>query len=100
MKPVDEKIRRMLRGLGKALVQAISTSSEVSQAVRRIREEGYSLYLVVDCHQSGETGAQIELTTRRAPPRDPSFRLDGKDVAFLRSLGIDATRTGRRRRTP
>ena len=39
----------MLRDLRRALSEAILESSEVSRTLRKIREEGYSLYLLVDC---------------------------------------------------
>ncbi|MEE2778315.1 MAG: hypothetical protein VYE73_16300 [Acidobacteriota bacterium] len=30
-------------------------------------------------------------------PNAPTFRIDGKDLLFLRSIGIDPTRKSRRR---
>ena len=90
----------MLDELSRALMQAISTSSEVSGTARKIRQEGYSVYLALDCKQDSERRThQIELTPRKAPPPAPEFRLDGSDVAFLKSLGIDATRPAKRRRS-
>ncbi len=91
--PVDH-IHQILQSLGRTLAHAIARSSEVSGIVRRIHREGYSLSLVL---QDGKRSAQVELTAPR-PPRDPAFRLGGKDVTFLKSLGIDATRSGKRRR--
>jgi hypothetical protein len=55
--------------------------------------------LVLDCpDEDNRPAAQIEITTRRPTEREPAFLLDGSDVTFLKSLGIDATRPGRRRR--
>lgn len=97
MKPVDNPARRMLQELGRALVDAVASSPEVSQAVRRIREQDFSIYLVLEPKHPQEKGAQIELTTRSKPaPREPSFVLGGEDVTFLKSVGIDPTRHGRR----
>lgn len=97
MRSQDDKIRHMLHELSRALLQAISTSSEVNGTARKIHQEGYSVYLALDCKQDRERSHQIELTPRKAPP--PEFRLDGNDVAFLKSLGIDATRPAKRRRS-
>lgn len=96
--PNDQDIQRMMKDLGRAVVHAISTSEDVSQVVRRIRHEGFSLSLVLNCEQDdgGRREAKLDLTPR--PPASPSFRLDTKDVALLKSLGIDATRSGSRRR--
>jgi len=92
----------MLRDLRRALSEAISESSEVSRTLRRIREEGYSLYLLVDCKREL---LDLEPTAPTAPPvprssgGEPVFQIDGRDLSFLRSIGIDPTRRLRRRRT-
>ena len=98
--PTDEHVKKMMQDLGHALSQAIATSPEVSAAVRGIRQEGYSVYLALDCKEDGQKGARIELTTRQPKSKVPSFLLDKGDVSLLKSMGIDATRSGRRRRTP
>lgn len=95
--PVDHHIKRMMQDLGHALAQAIATSPEVGGAVRGIRREGYSLYLVLD-RKEGQKGARIELTTRPGTASEPAFVLDKGDVLLLKSMGIDATRPGKRRR--
>ncbi len=95
---VDSNLKQMMRDLGHALVNAIATSPEVGEAIRKIRHEGYSLYLVLD-REERENEAKIELTTgRTAPSEKPAFLLNQGDVSFLESVGIDATRPGRRRR--
>lgn len=91
----------MLRELRRALSDAISESSEVNRTLRKIREEGYSLYLLVDCKRDANDQEPLALT---APPRLPSgarepvFQIDVRDLSFLRSIGIDPTRRLRRRR--
>ena len=95
--PIDDDTKKMMQDLGQALTRAIATSSEVSAAVRGIRQQGFSLYLVLDRKEEGERGARIELTTR-SRAKSPVFVLDQGDVSLLKSMGIDATRPGRRRR--
>lgn len=90
----------MLRDLRRALSEAISESSEVNRTLKKIREEGYSLYLLVDCKREANDTDPITL---HSPPRlpgatDPVFQIDGRDLSFLRSIGIDPTRRQRRRR--
>ena len=90
----------MLRELRRALSEAISESTEVSRTLRKIREEGYSLYLLVDCKRDASDAEPLaEPATRRLPPGDPVFQIDGRDLSFLRSIGIDPTRRLRRRRS-
>jgi hypothetical protein len=96
----------MLRDLRRALSEAISESSEVSRTLRRIREEGYSLYLLVDCKREREIQDDDPIpvaptrTARasRSSGMEPTFQINGSDLSFLRSIGIDPTRQLRRRR--
>lgn len=67
----------------------------MTRSMHRIREEGWSVYLVVDRKREDETPEAFELTPRGA---DPVFRINGRDLSFLRSIGIDPTRRMRRRR--
>jgi len=89
----------MLRELRRALSKAISESTEVNRTLRKIREEGYSLYLLVDCKRDL---AELESLTFANAPRlssgEPVFQIDVRDLSFLRSIGIDPTRRLRRRR--
>ena len=89
-------IRQWLQDLGKAVVQAMADSEDVTSTVQRIQNQGFSLYLVLDAKESGEDAPRFDLTRSE---RQPEFRLDGEDVAFLKSLGIDATRTGKKKRS-
>lgn len=110
---LDDKLHQMLRDLRRALSEAISESSDVSLTLRRIREEGYTLYLLVDCKRDrlererdrdrdrGDREMGDELLPVAAPRRaggEPVFQINGQDLSFLRSIGIDPTRQLRRRR--
>lgn len=96
----------MLRDLRRALSDAISDSTEVSRTLRRIREEGYSLYLLVDCKRDPLAEAEDDDAFPASPrryrgerrEREPVFQINGTDLHFLRSIGIDPTRRQRRRR--
>lgn len=97
---LDDKLHLMLRELRRALSDAISESSEVNRTLRKIREEGYSLYLLVDCKRDVEDPEPVALTAPRwrSGASDPVFQIDGRDLNFLKSIGIDPTRRLRRRR--
>ena len=98
---LDNKLHQMLRDLRRALSEAISESTEVNRTLRKIREEGYSLYLLVDCKREANDPDEA-LTLTSPPPRlssgEPVFQIDHRDLSFLRSIGIDPTRRLRRRR--
>lgn len=84
----------MLRDLGRALSAAVADSPQVGRTLRRIRDQGYTLYLLVDCKREA---AEPEAPARRARGGEPVFRINGEDLSFLKSIGIDPTRRGRRR---
>jgi hypothetical protein len=96
---LDDKLNHMLRDLRRALSEAISESTEVSRTLKKIREEGYSLYLLVDCKRDVAEQEQLALTAGKAAAGEPSFLIDKRDLSFLKSIGIDPTRRLRRRRT-
>lgn len=110
---LDDKLHQMLKDLRRALSDAIAESSEVSRNLRRIREEGYSLYLLVDCKREASDGEPLALSpaartsvmsssaaySPSGSAADPSFQINGRDLSFLKSIGIDPTRRLRRRRS-
>ena len=66
----------MLRELRRALSEAISESSDVSRTLRKIREEGYSLYLLVDCKReiNDPDARGADRAALAAPPASPPSR--------------------------
>src|SRR6187431_2868470 len=95
---LDDKLRQMLRDLSRALYEAISDSSEVGESLRRIRREGYTLHLLLDCKrddEGNERSGRGEGGVERLAPEplgvpvgdfdsDPVFRINGQDLVFLR----------------
>jgi hypothetical protein len=102
---LDEKTRAALGELGKALNEAVSSSAEVHAILARLREEGHEPYLVLDATVAIEKRglrARAALPSirrggqaRREEPEGASFKIDVKDLHFLRSVGIDPTRAAR-----
>lgn len=101
---VDDKIKQLLRELGTAINESISGSDDVNKHIQKIRDEGYNLYVVLDAtiglNKTGEEGEEGEPETQSEPTaelvvrddKDVTFRINVKDLALLRSLGIDPTR--------
>ncbi len=96
---MDAKLHQLLLVLRGALARALSDSTEAGRAVREIKREGWSLYLVVDQQEDEGSGAALELTTKKAPAEAPVFKIDSQDLNFLRSIGIDPTRSLRKRKS-
>jgi len=99
---LDQGMHRMLRDFGRALSEAISESSEASEKLREIRDRGYSLYLLLDGARAERLPAPaappVAAAPRRTSAAEPQFRINGDDLSFLRSVGIDPTRRHRGRR--
>ena len=97
---LDDRMRVLLRDLSRALFEAISDSHDVHRSLRQLRNEGYRLQLLVDCKPTpaspAPATAAVEPEAARPLP-EPAFRIDGEDLSFLRSIGIDPTRRRRRR---
>jgi hypothetical protein len=110
---LSDHLREMLKELGQAINESISGSGRVHDSIQRIRDEGYNLYMVLDA-KVGVNRREARLTrVRRGAARElvaddaeetPSaeeraaFRINLKDLRFLRSVGIDPTRKVRKRR--
>lgn len=111
----NDEIRQTMHELGRALSEAITESSDVGRSLRRLRDEGYSLYLLLgttgDACRTCREAVPVEAARRPEPAAaaaeravkgstaaEPDFRIDGRDLAFLRSIGIDPTRRRRGRR--
>lgn len=84
-----------LRG---AITEALTDSSDVTRSMDQIRDEGWSVYLVIDRKREDETPEGIELTGEDSDHYEPTFRINRTDLSFLKSVGIDPTRRVRRRR--
>ena len=97
---MDDKIKQLLRELGTAINESISSSDDVNKYIQRIRDEGYDLYVVLDAtiglnkHDDEEEPAAEQPSTELIVKSDKEiqFRINVNDLALLRSLGIDPTR--------
>jgi hypothetical protein len=90
---LDPKARSLLAELERALLEALTDSAEVQALLGRLGRAGLSVRLSLECFGS-EAGEPVG----PSEPREPAFRIDAQDLAFLRSIGIDPTRRARRPR--
>lgn len=91
---MDDHTQRRLTDLREALFQAIAASEEVREVWSELKEQGYSLYLLLESSslvdQQTEPGEEVS-----DPTPGPKFQINGSDLSFLRSVGIDPTRRSR-----
>jgi hypothetical protein len=108
---LNDHLREMLKELGQAINESISGSGRVHESIQRIRDEGYNLYMVLDAkvgvnrREPKKTKRLTAASSARERDEEPatgdraSFRINVKDLRFLKSVGIDPTRKVRRRMT-
>ncbi len=111
---LSDHLREMLKELGQAINESISGSGRVHDSIQRIRDEGYNLYMVLDAKvgvnkREGRAGKSRRTVVSAVDPDDDApappasraaFRINLKDLRFLKSLGIDPTRKVRVRKAP
>src|ERR1700693_2607549 len=106
---INDHLREMLKELGQAINESISGSGRVHDSIQRIRDEGYNLYMVLDAKVGVNRRAARSGRRRRSSPsaagkgsvpagEQAAFRINIKDLRFLKSVGIDPTRKVRGRR--
>ncbi len=108
---LSDHLRAMLKELGQAINESISGSGRVHDSIQKIRDEGYNLYMVLDAkvgvnkregrgRSKRATLASVETDDNSGETERAAFRINLKDLRFLKSLGIDPTRKVRTRKTP
>lgn len=103
----NDHLREMLKELGQAINESISGSGRVHDSIQRIRDEGYNLYMVLDAkvgvnRREGRGSSRARAASARGEStveERAAFRINVKDLRFLKSVGIDPTRKVRNRRT-
>jgi hypothetical protein len=104
---LNDHLRQMLKELGQAINESISGSGRVHDSIQRIRDEGYNLYMVLDAKvgvnrresRSARARSAASRVQESAVGERAAFRINVKDLRFLKSVGIDPTRKVRNRRT-
>lgn len=105
---LNDHLREMLKELGQAINESISGSGRVHDSIQRIRDEGYNLYMVLDAkvgvnRRDGRGGSRGRGAGSRREEgmkeERAAFRINVKDLRFLKSVGIDPTRKVRNRRS-
>ena len=110
---LNDHLRQMLKELGQAINESISGSGRVHDSIQRIRDEGYNLYMVLDAKVGVNRRPARAASRKRQPaahsgngngngngasePEQAAFRINIKDLRFLKSVGIDPTRKVRTR---
>lgn len=89
----------------------------MNEALQRLQQEGYALVILLDRSRSDGSSDSRDVRLQAVKPREsralvrrppmlpatrdgaPMFQINGGDLAFLKSIGIDPTRRARTRRS-
>ncbi|MDH3253595.1 MAG: hypothetical protein OEM62_01280 [Acidobacteriota bacterium] len=97
---MSAKVEKLLQELRQVLLEAVVQPASPGDVLLQMQKQGLSAFLVVEAgHGDEETEvARLALTRGDDGLAVPVFRIDHQDLTILRSLGIDPTRSLRRRR--
>ena len=86
-----------LRDLGRALEEAIAASPEVHRTLKRMDGSATTVRVRLDPCSQQPIVEPISFGGNTASNGEPCFKIDTRDLSFLRSIGIDPTKRRRRR---
>ncbi len=97
---MDDRLKQLIKELGDAINESISSSEAVNAHIQKMRDEGYDLYVFLDATigvgRDGEaetvTQGQTVAKSQGNLSGGAQFRINLNDLRFLRSVGIDPTR--------
>lgn len=85
---MDQKLERLMKQLGEAINDSISSSEQIAEVISRIKTDGYDIFVVVEAtvgFNRRETGPSLATASRQG---EPELRISAQDARFLKSLRI------------
>ena len=91
VEPMDEQLKQMMKELGEAINETLSSSESISGAIATIRNSGYDVFLVLEAtigfnKRSEESPEEPALT--ESEDIEARLNITSQDVKFLKSLKI------------
>ncbi|MEW5975802.1 MAG: hypothetical protein AB1898_08345 [Acidobacteriota bacterium] len=89
MEPLDENLKQLMKELGAAINDTLSNSDKISEAIARIRESGYDVFLVLEATIGfNRRPEESEPALTRTHDGETKLNITSQDVKFLKSLKI------------
>jgi len=87
---LDDELRQLMENLGVAINDALSDSSDISDAIDAVREAGYDVFLVLEATigLNPRHGGEMAPDTRRRRHDEVQLKMNAQDMKFLKSLKI------------
>lgn len=88
---IDENLKELMKELGTAINDTLSSSERISEAITKIRGSGYDVFLVLEAtigfNKRQEEGA-TEASLIKEANGEMRLNITSQDVKFLKSLKI------------
>ena len=90
---MDPQLERMMRKLGEAINESISSSRSIADVIESVKASGYDVFMVLEVtvglNRSGEKAATGETITHvNSEGEGPELRISRQDARFLESMKI------------
>ena len=91
VEPMDEQLKRMMKELGEAINESLSSSESISGAIATIRNSGYDVFLVLEAtigfNKRSEESPE-EPVLAESDEVEARLNITSQDIKFLKSLKI------------
>ena len=91
VEPMDEQLKRMMKELGEAINETLSSSESISGAIATIRNSGYDVFLVLEAtigfNKRSEESPE-EPVLAESDEVEARLNITSQDIKFLKSLKI------------
>lgn len=89
---MNTRLKQLMKELGEAINGSLSESEQIAQAIAKIKDEGFDVFLVLEAtigfNRRDEETAAPELVSTRKKTGEPEFSVNAHDLRFLKSLRI------------
>jgi len=91
VEPMDDQLKRMMKALGEAINDSLSSSESISSAITTIRDSGYDVFLVLEAtigfNKRSEESPE-EPVPAESEEVEARLNITSQDIKFLKSLKI------------
>jgi hypothetical protein len=88
----NQVMKKKIQELGNAINETLANSSEIAEAIDRIKSEGYDVFLVLEAtvgfNKQDATNAVENEDAETTEAEDLELKVNAQDMRFLKSLRI------------
>jgi hypothetical protein len=91
VEPLDDNLKQLMKELGAAINDTLSNSERISEAIAKIRNSGFDVFLVLEAtigFNKRQEEAPEEAAYSRRFDGEAQLNITSQDVKFLKSLKI------------